>query len=212
MAGRQKGVDYSKRPWQEIRHKYETGQAGPKALSEIYKIPAVTIKSRASKGKWTRLRTKAQPGTTTITTPKPSQPSFATTVYNNGAALWVDERVDRLLNDIAAWIDSWDDEAGKGGVTLQAFCNSEHNTLGAKASQLTYLSSNQRYMEGMARLKPLVADRIATLSWSNKKNAGMGIFWLKQFGWTDRQEITTIDSGASLEAAISRVYDITPKK
>ena len=213
---RKKGVDYSTRPWKEIRRRFETGQAGSKALSELYNIPETTIRTRASRDNWTGGRYAKRPKLQQIVTDCNSMQQVATlpdtSGNNKGAALWVPDRVEKLISDLADWLDSWNSETEEKGVTITAFCKSKYNTLQARPSQITYLRDNQLFMEGMSRLRPLIADRIATLTWDMKKSAPMGIFWLKQFGWTDRQEITTIDAGASIDAAISRAYDVTPKK
>lgn len=205
---RKKGVDYSDRPWKEIQHRYETGQAGPKALSELYGIPYTTLTRRANRERWTRaaiMPTDRQginkPGTDSKRPHKAKVPTRK----------WAGEKLARAVESIANWFDDLDEG---DDLTVADFCRSKHNLLGIKPTQMIHLFSIPEFREQWDTYKPLLAERIAKGAYTlkNGKSTPLSIFWLKQFGWTDRQEITTIDAGASIDAAISRAYDVTPKK
>ena len=79
---------------------------------------------------------------------------------------------------------------------------------GLSSAQLAHLiERSEKFREGLQQFKPIIADRIARLDSQNKLNPTFSIFWLKQFGWSDRQDIRVdLSSGGAIEAAINRAY------
>ncbi|MEA3240495.1 MAG: hypothetical protein U9P37_02790, partial [Pseudomonadota bacterium] len=119
--------------------------------------------------------------------------------------VWSNEAVDAVLVKFSQWLDDDPDN-----LHLTQFSEAA----GLSSSQLGHLLDRaERFSEGLQRFKPIIADRIARLGSRSKLNPTFSIFWLKQFGWSDRQDIRVEhSSGAALDAAINRAYaqDKTP--
>lgn len=184
--------------WQKIARDYQFSSKSIGELARENGCSRTAIQKKAKREGWSRGNVNAP-----VAKPAPPKPAPATTKIKvrrgrGRPKVWTDETVDAVLDKFSQWLD-----ADPDNLHLTSFSEAA----GLSSSQLAHLlERSERFSEGLQRFKPIIADRIARLGSRNKLNPTFSIFWLKQFGWTDRQDIRVEHTGASLEAAISRAY------
>ena len=180
--------------WQKIARDYQYSAKSIGEMAKQHTCSRTAIQKKARKEGWVRGNRNA-PATTTATKP----PEIEAKQGRGRPQIWNDEAVDAVINKFSQWLD-----ADPDNLHLTQFSESA----GLSSAQLAHLiERSAKFKEGLQQFKPIIADRISRLGSQNKLNPTFSIFWLKQFGWSDRQDIRVeISSGAAIEAALNRVY------
>lgn len=190
--------------WQKIARDYQFSSKSIGQIARENSCSRTAVQKKAKREGWARGNANAPAAKpATATKPAPAKPATAEIAVKRGRGrpqVWTDEAVDAVLSKFSQWLDDDPDN-----LHLTQFAEA----IGLSSSQLGHiLERSERFSEGLQRFKPIIADRIARLGSRSKLNPTFSIFWLKQFGWTDRQDIRVEhSSGAALEAAINRVYN-----
>jgi len=190
--------------WQKIARDYQFTSKSIGQIARENGCSRTAVQKKAKRDGWARGNANAPAAKpATATKPAPAKSATAKIAVKRGRGrpqVWTDEAVDAVLAKFSQWLD-----ANPDNLHLTQFAEA----IGLSSSQLGHLlERSERFSEGLQRFKPIIADRIARLGSRNKLNPTFSIFWLKQFGWTDRQDIRVEhSSGAALEAAINRVYN-----
>jgi len=195
--------------WHTIARDYQYSAKSIGEMAKQHDCSRTAIQKRARKEGWVR-GNKNAPATTTATKP----PEIKIKRGRGRPQVWTDEAVDAVVDKFSIWLD-----ADPDNLHMTQFAASA----GLSSSQLAHLLDrserfreglqqfkpiiSERFREGLQQFKPIIADRIARLGSQNKLNPTFSIFWLKQFGWSDRQDLRVeLSSGAAIEAAINRAY------
>jgi len=180
--------------WHTIARDYQYSAKSIGEMAKQHNCSRTAIQKRAKKEGWIRGNRNA-PATIAAT----KAPQIEKKRGRGRPQVWTDEAVDAVVDKFSAWLD-----ADPDNLHLTQFSESA----GLTSAQLAHLiERSERFREGLLKFKPIIADRIARLGSHNKLNPTFSIFWLKQFGWSDRQDLRVeLSSGAAIEAAINRVY------